>query len=396
MFTTIITQPDHQLGNEISTLLETDAGFREITFVSAFVSLRTVLRLREDLLALESRGCAIRFIVGIDLGGTSQEVLQELLRWNTETFVFHNAIRWATFHPKVYLFRSDSSATLILGSNNLTEGGFYTNYEAASRLDFSFPGDQDEYRNHINALDLFLNPEGGTVHRLTADLIQTLTERGELPSEEEAKRTRKEQKEQRERRNNIPTNPFSPEITARPPLLSGHLRSEEPRAVREEQVENEELPAAAKPEGVLVWRKTLTASDVLQVSERANPVGGVRLTQARFEYPPGHRINQTTYFRRLFDGYGWEQERGGHRRGDQEHTFVPIHIIIRGVDYGIRNFEISHKPSGEAGQGNYTTILRWGHTFSPTIRELGLGGSVFSLYETEENSTSFLIDIDDG
>jgi hypothetical protein len=44
-----------------------------------------------------------------------------------------------------------------------------------------------------------------------------------------------------------------------------------------------------------------------------------------------------------------------------------MRIFIRGQDYGIRNFEISHKPSGEAGQANYTTILRWGRDFTPTV-----------------------------
>ncbi len=117
------------------------------------------------------------------------------------------------------------------------------------------------------------------------------------------------------------------------------------------------------------------------------------MTQAVFENPVGQRIDQTTYFRRLFDDYDWEPEQGGH--ADQEHTFVPMRIIIRGVDHGIHNFEISHKPSGEAGQANYTTILRWGRNFNGVIEHANLTHAVFSLYETPDSDAPFFIEITD-
>jgi HKD family nuclease len=111
-----VAQPENQLGNEISELLNSAEGFSRIVFVSAFVALRSVLRLRERLLAHVETGARLRLTVGIDLGGTSREVLEELLRWNCETFVFHNTIARATFHPKIYLFESSTSATLFVGS----------------------------------------------------------------------------------------------------------------------------------------------------------------------------------------------------------------------------------------------------------------------------------------
>jgi HKD family nuclease len=104
--------------------------------VSAFVALRTILRLRDRLLAQFQGGCQLRLTVGVDLGGTSRDVLEELLRWNCEVFIFHNPIPRATFHPKIYLFENATETTLIVGSNNLTDGGLYTNYEAAVRHDF--------------------------------------------------------------------------------------------------------------------------------------------------------------------------------------------------------------------------------------------------------------------
>jgi hypothetical protein len=391
-----ITQPETKLGNEISQLLDLEVGYSRIVFVSAFTALRTILRLREQLLAHVETGTRLQLTIGIDLGGTSRDVLEELLRWNCETFIFHNTHPRTTFHPKLYLFQSTAAATLFIGSNNLTDGGFYTNYEATTRYDFEFPADEGEWQRIVRPLSPFLNPSGATVRPLDTALIQTLNARGELPTEAEARQHRRNQSQSRAAgRTTIPASPFGTLAVPLPPLLPQSVRANEPVEPRLPEPAGEQvLPAATpRPSGVLVWRKILTNSDALQVRAGTHPVGGVRLTQAGFENPPGQRIDQTTYFRSLFADYPWESEPGRYR--DQEHTFVPMRIIIRGRDYGIRNFEISHKPSGEAGQDNYTTILRWGREFSPIVVQENLTGAVFSLYETSEENASFLIDVTD-
>lgn len=401
-----VSQPERQLGNEVDELLNQEVVYSRIVFVSAFVALRTILRMRERLLGQMENGALLRLTIGIDLGGTSREVLDELLRWTCETFVFHNTIPRATFHPKVYLFESATTATLFVGSNNLTDGGFYTNYEAATRYDFELPADAAEYERLLRPLAPFLEPQGPTVQRLNTQLIERLVTRGELPSEGEARQRRRAQTEaRRPAGENLPQSPFAPVAIPLPPLLPDALRREEPERAEpqppEPQPQPQPVPAPAeplppageapRPAGVLVWRKTLPQTDALQVNEGSHHVGGVRLTQARFENPPGRRIDQTTYFRQLFADYPWEREPGRHR--NQEHAFVPMRIIIRGKDYGVRNFEISHKPSGEAGQANYTTILRWGREFNPTVLRENLTDTVFSLYETAEPDADFLIEI---
>ena len=91
MIVSTITQPENQLGIEISELLNSETAYTRIVFVSAFVALRTVLRLRERLLEHVDAGARMCLTIGIDLGGTSREVLEELLRWDCETFVFHTS-----------------------------------------------------------------------------------------------------------------------------------------------------------------------------------------------------------------------------------------------------------------------------------------------------------------
>ncbi|OGL40093.1 MAG: hypothetical protein A2043_02620 [Candidatus Schekmanbacteria bacterium GWA2_38_9] len=394
MITTTLSQPESQLGTEFTTLLASDRPYTRIIFVSAFTALRTILRLREGMIAAADAGASVSLTVGIDLRGTSREVLEELYRWGCDVFVYHNPIQRATFHPKIYLFERELDSTLFVGSNNLTDGGLYTNYEAATRYVFNFPADTNEYERLLRPIRSFLYPSGPTVCRLDAPLIETLSARGILPTEIDARRSRRDRWGQPSADGQVmPPNPFLPIAVPLPPLLQRDIRDAFSPKPHIETPQGEAVAPIGlpRPEGVLVWRKVLPQTDALRVRPGSHHVGGVRLTQARFENPPGHRIDQTTYFRGLFDDYDWEPEASGHT--DQEHTFVPMRIIIRGHDHGIRNFEISHKPSGEAGQDNYTTILRWGRNFNNVIEKANLTNTVFSLYETPNPDAPFFIEI---
>jgi hypothetical protein len=332
--------------------------------------------------------------VGVDLGGTSREVLEELLRWNCQAFVFHNTIPRATFHPKIYLFEAAATATLFIGSNNLTDGGFYTNYETATRYDFELPADEDERQRLLRPLTPFLEPQGATVRALDAVLIATLAARGELPSEAEARERRRLQGRLRAPEGEAPpASPFAAAPVPRAPLPPRGLRAEEPNEPPAQAADQPLVAAGPVPDGVLVWRKRLPRTDALQVNEGSHHKGAVQLTQANFENPPGHRINPATYFRQLFAEYHWEPEPG--KAADQEHTFVPMRVIIRGLDYGVRNFEISHNPTREADQNNYTTNLRWGRDFTPTVVAENLRGTFFSLFETGDPNAGFTIAITD-
>lgn len=139
----------------------------------------------------------------------------------------------------------------------------------------------------------------------------------------------------------------------------------------------------------LVWtRKRLPASSVQQSGQAStNPTGGLRLVQDNF-IVNGETINQTTYFRnQVFHNYEWRRIRD---MPIVEVATIPFDITIKGRHLGEHNLEVRHKPSGEAGQGNYTTSISWGE-LGETIREENLTNSRLDIYSPEESNRTFKI-----
>ena len=185
MNTEYIVQPDRQLGRILAERL--DSSPRRVVFVSAFVGLQTIMRIKAQALELKASGSDIRFVLGIDLGGTSQEVLKELLGWEIDVRIVKHRIPGHTFHPKLYLFQWEDRAEIIVGSNNVTEGGFFGNYEVAARVSYNLPDDADEFNTVCRKLARFTNPDGPTAYVLTEPFYQRLVANHEVPTEEEAR-----------------------------------------------------------------------------------------------------------------------------------------------------------------------------------------------------------------
>jgi hypothetical protein len=148
-------------------------------------------------------------------------------------------------------------------------------------------------------------------------------------------------------------------------------------------------PAAPVARGPLLWQKVLTRTDAQH--QAGNITGDLRLTRAEFRVA-GKLIKQATYFRRsVFANGTWTDARAEPRVETADFDFE---ITIRGQHYGAHRLTVSHKPSGEAGQGNYTTGIRWG-ALSPLLRQVDVSGATLSLYGPPTGTTApFFIDID--
>lgn len=146
---------------------------------------------------VQSGGIA-RFAVGIDIENTSVEGLTDLLSLSRigdcKTVVCHNEAA-VTFHPKVYLFRNRTLARLIVGSNNLTQAGLYTNTEASLRIDV--PVGDRLIMETLTALDSWRDTSEGLAHVLDAAFLDELEDRGYVFREKDLARRRKSSKPRR-------------------------------------------------------------------------------------------------------------------------------------------------------------------------------------------------------
>lgn len=185
-----IAQPQEnaQLGALLTDSLSNSIGIKGVTIVSAFASMATVIRIKSLLLNLpKSEKLKVRLVIGVDMGGTSKEVLTELASWPFEVFIFKNKKGGVTFHPKIYVVERESSAEIYIGSNNLTEGGFFKNYEGSAFVRYHFPKDKSGYEVAKEELQKFLDPKPPVAKLLDGDFLKKLLNRNDIPSDAETR-----------------------------------------------------------------------------------------------------------------------------------------------------------------------------------------------------------------
>lgn len=125
----LINQPfDGQLGNILIEKLKEE--YNRLTIVVAFAKNSGVLRLKQELERFKSKGGSIHIFVGVDIQGTSYEALKNLLPLCDSLYVVHSEDSSAIFHSKVFLLEDDTKIWMAVGSNNLTGGGLWTNFES--------------------------------------------------------------------------------------------------------------------------------------------------------------------------------------------------------------------------------------------------------------------------
>ena len=191
----LILQPNGQLrlGDFPATHLA-DTAWTEFRAGVAFVRYSGVRHIASLLAEFAKRG-RIQICVGVDFGGSTAEGIKAILDCagsRGEVWVYHNE-GGSTFHPKLYFFKgSDGRVDAAVGSGNLTEGGIYTNYEAAmlSNLRPSSPDQERLIAQIEDTLDSWCNPSSGTAKRVDIGLIEKLLAQGYIVTERQAVRAK--------------------------------------------------------------------------------------------------------------------------------------------------------------------------------------------------------------
>lgn len=152
----------------------------------AFVKKSGTKHIAKELHEFSKQG-TIQIIAGIDHLGTSKEGLEQILDAispKDELLVLHNRLAM-TFHPKIYLFANEDVAEIIVGSGNLTQGGLFTNYEAAFcvRLDLTQPSDKKILNSVDVVFDSWCNPKNGICKQVDIQFLSKLVASGLVPPE---------------------------------------------------------------------------------------------------------------------------------------------------------------------------------------------------------------------
>lgn len=365
-------------GRDLRDFLEAVAAepaINELDVVVAWAKRSGLRRVRKQLEVVRDRPGTTRLIVGIDEGGATRQGLELAREIFSSVHVFHDN-SWRTFHPKIYLGVGADRGRLLVGSNNLTAGGVFYNYEAAIECVLSLPADQaivDEVRAYIGRLYADADVCKQLDDTLLAELVSNprYRVRDEDASKTAAGRADGDDEELPE---DVDLEPDDPEPapgsifgksaeSKRADPVPAKAGAKKAAAVKKVPATKAALAnAAAKKAGgpglpaagvAKRWFKKLSASDARHPPSATSHVTGVlRLVQA------GHLINQTSYFRAdFFANRPWT---GTPRpRGLFEETTVPFHVVVNGVDHGVHMLRVDHAPWREAGQGNHTTVLHW-------------------------------------
>jgi len=314
----------------------------------AYAKMSGVSRLQNEILKFKEKGGQVKAVVGIGNKNTSVQAVRLLHQLCNEFYIYHNESPSTEFHPKVYAFEKINQRGLIfIGSSNLTAGGLYTNYETTTLLDLNLHNERqanifDRFKNMF----IFYATPSEYSKEVTLRFIQELIDGDYLADESTERR-------------------------------EGH-RDDGSNRQRIFGARTFHAPTV-KVKGTLVWRKkNLPETDVQYVPPNStrNPTGCLRLTQAGFRVN-GQLIIPQSYFRNIvFGGFNWNVIRNNPY---EEGTMVLFSITILGNHIGEYRLQIRHKPSGEAGQKNYTTSISWG-TVARYLGRQELIGRTLNLY----------------
>lgn len=155
---TLLNQPfNGQLGQLLIEKMN-NGQYNRLTMLSAFAKNSGVLRLKPYLQAFKQSGGYIEVFIGVDAHGTSYEAVINLLELCDALYIVHSESPATTFHSKVYMLSNDRGEFwAAVGSNNLTGGGLWTNFESA--LHFGTADGDEAFIDEMTALlDQYRNP----------------------------------------------------------------------------------------------------------------------------------------------------------------------------------------------------------------------------------------------
>lgn len=217
----LINQPfQGQLGSIL--IDEIKQNYTSLTIFSAFAKNSGVLRLKSTLEEHRAKGGNVTAFIGIDLDGTSYEALLNLFSLCDNLYVIHSESFSTTYHSKIYLLEKPNKAWCAVGSNNLTGGGLWTNFESCNIETYCLPKEQESLDNIHEIIEKYMDSAYECSSKITsiAD-IDILLDAGYI-SKEVSQRIESISKRTTQRARQKKTPLFGSEKVTLPALISVH------------------------------------------------------------------------------------------------------------------------------------------------------------------------------
>ena len=334
-----------------------DENVTRVLVITAWVRRSGMELLVPGIRDLRQRGGTSRLLVGVDLRGTSRQGVALARQHFDDVRVIHDP-SGRTFHPKVYLALGDRVGYALVGSNNLTAGGLWHNYEAGLVATFD-PRRDHAIRDAIDGYASRLLKDSAICKRLTRGVFDRLVAESWLADETRDKLRREDQPPRRPPRRSSGIPPlFSPsevEKRRRPGPVGG------PSGGRRIGSRTRRRLATAPD----TWWKRLGAGDA-QHPPIGHPTGNVALT----DVPEGY--DRATFFRQLFfAAEDWEVTVRSRDRRTEVATIL-ADVEIGGSDLGRHDLTLVFRPY-RSRRGRATTVMRWEALMSE-LRARNVGG----------------------
>jgi HKD family nuclease len=338
-------------------------------------------RIQTKLDAWRAAGGQVEMLVGISEGGATRQGLELALNLADSVHLFHD-VSGRTFHPKVYLARTGEAVNLYIGSNNMTAGGLYFNYEAGIGVRVPLAdAPSTEIIDQVETWFDRLLSDADCCQELTAANLATLIAEPAFRIGDEDKR-RKPAKNEDGAPEEIdavaPTDDEEDEVPffARSQSAKKKSRHDPPKGGASAASDANDHspgtgppplptpPAAApptppapqpapEPAPTMRWSKRLKGTDAQQPpGTNTSRTHNLRLAAAR------HPIDIRTYWRKeYFDTTPWQVDATD---PSIEYTTVEMSVSVYGESLGAMQFRVDHDLDRVSGQGNVPTVLKWG------------------------------------
>lgn len=179
----LVNQPyDEQLGFQLINAIESNQ-FSQLTIIVAYAKLSGVYRISPYLEKFRNNGGSIRCVIGIDQQNTTYDALGQLLKLADEVYIFHSECVSQTFHIKCYWLLGENACWYAIGSNNLTAGGLFSNYELS--ISSLLIGEEAQKENMVfsNIYSTYTDEKSACSHRLDEEFLEKLISSGYVVKE---------------------------------------------------------------------------------------------------------------------------------------------------------------------------------------------------------------------